>query len=707
MRNRGSNPAIWIFLSGLIFVSLCCPLLTFAQGQQPLVQIDFEQFSAPVNQFGGQASLTVGSATFISGGGFGGGLMRNQEFWSVDESNVFGTWFGVPESPQQPSDGCSGGLEIDFHEKVSNFSAVLLSTSQSLFGAVPATYTICDDQGGSQQITLPVGGGGTVSLPDSGIRRVNIFPTSLGGEYVFWAVDNVRFTPIPPVLLDPVDSGFLNGGSQVCGNLSLPACEAQMASGGVPITAIAADAACAPPPVNTCTGVTQAVVRIPANTVGETLNVTVQDENGNPCSGDDGVANDGGVFLLGDSPGSADCNVDVTAVGTPNNGAMAFVVYLSPVNYARGPQDYSSSSRAISLQIQSDDDPNYVLTANASVVRPPVVLVHGLWGAPGDWDRNGFAIPIAGVVTSKVDYSGPVQGVTATYPTYDQGTLNLNNIPTSALGLSYNAGTGAVNNSRNVDTQIRKSIKDFRQNNNAAAVTADVVAHSMGGDILRTIALKSGFQSNDTYGHGPIDKLITIGTPHLGSPLATNLLQDANKCVRQRLAKKGYPSMITVTTSAGVINGGVGDLEGDGFGTYGALSQALQDFYRVLPPFPMARVSATTDLNNLSSLDCTPLSGLTTCLAWWLRNFCSGSLAASLTSTGWITNFNQDNDAVVPLISQRDNRTSTIATLPGDIHSLGLATLNFTPPTELDPTFGALATVVNLLNEAPGGEDFQ
>ena len=157
-----------------------------------------------------------------------------------------------------------------------------------------------------------------------------------------------------------------------------------------------------------------------------------------------------------------------------------------------------------------------------------------------------------------IDYYYPLlQGVTATSPTYDSGYLDVNNIPTSALGLSYNAPL--------VDGQIRQGISDFRHINNAAAVTADVVAHSMGGDIVRTIALGSGFQNNETYGHGPIDKLITIGTPHLGSPLATDLLQDANKCVRQQLAKNGTPSFITVTTSAGPpINGGVGDLQGDG-----------------------------------------------------------------------------------------------------------------------------------------------
>ena len=50
----------------------------------------------------------------------------------------------------------------------------------------------------------------------------------------------------------------------------------------------------------------------------------------------------------------------------------------------------------------------------------------------------------------------------------------------------------------------------------------------MGGDIMRTVASLPTFLSADTYGVGPIDKLITIGTPHLGSPLAIQLLQEGD-----------------------------------------------------------------------------------------------------------------------------------------------------------------------------------
>jgi len=79
------------------------------------------------------------------------------------------------------------------------------------------------------------------------------------------------------------------------------------------------------------------------------LTVKVLDENG----GQETVQNEGGLFQLGGSPQSAQSTLtNVTAVNTPK-GPMAFVIYLSPMNYARNSDDYNWSSRLFSLQIKS------------------------------------------------------------------------------------------------------------------------------------------------------------------------------------------------------------------------------------------------------------------------------------------------------------------------------------------------------------------
>jgi esterase/lipase superfamily enzyme len=59
--------------------------------------------------------------------------------------------------------------------------------------------------------------------------------------------------------------------------------------------------------------------------------------------------------------------------------------------------------------------------------------------------------------------------------------VNVNNISANALGFSFNAPI--------VLKQIRQQISEFEQSQAVAAVQADVVAHSMGGDIVRTMVI--------------------------------------------------------------------------------------------------------------------------------------------------------------------------------------------------------------------------
>lgn len=638
-------------LFGLVLALLSSPLSAFAQGQQPTELIDFEDFSGPNIATTVSPPLQVLSATFS-----GGEILTGETFLPADLTSVYYTSYFC--------NGCLPTITIDFNQKVSNFSTLLLNGR-----TITVTYTIEDDQGGQQQITLVANfqnGAGTITLPDNNIRQVVI-----SGDADDWdfSVDNVQFTPSGPVLLDPVDSGFL-GGPQITTNTDL------LSQGGVTVQGVAAD------------GVTQAVVRIPANYSGESLSVSVRDDSGNQSN-----ATSGGLFLLGGSPQSERQTLNVTAVNTPN-GPMAFAVYLSPSNFARGSQDYTAATRTISLQVQSNDNPSYILTANATIFRPPVVLVHGLWGAPDNWQTF---IPVEHdpqrrFFVRKVDYfSQFVPGVTGTNPTYSALWLDPTRIRAHSMGFSYNYPS--------VDTQIRRFISDFKHSNNAASVQADVVAHSMGGDVVRTLAVEPGYANDATYGYGPIDKLITIGTPHLGSPLSTDLLQNENTCVRDLLAFGENPAFLTVTTNGSVINGAVGDLQGDGYGVY--LSNALLLFHGIQVPFAMARVSAIENANNLNGLNCL------ICLATVLRACSPDPLALSLTPELWPTIFGQDSDAVVPILSQLDGKPAYPNTLPGVVHSPGIIELSFNGPVELDGLSGVSTTVVNLLNEPPNGPDFQ
>lgn len=294
---RGSF-IIRTLLGNFIFVFFCSTLLSFAQAQQPMVVIDFKDFSAAFWPYRASPGLQVLSANFSGGVLISGLLPDFQNTFYVTASGC---------------DGCLPTITINFNQPVSNFSVLLMNATRS--GEI---YTINDDQGGQQQVILaPYGQPGevrTASLPESKIRQVTISGNGCFG------IDYVQFRPSGPVLLDPVDSGYLTG-PQVTTNTT------QLSQGGIIVQGAAAD------------GVTQAVVRIPANSPGESLSVAVQNEIGNQ----DTVVNDGGLFALGGSPQSAASALNVTAVDTPN-GPMAFVIYLSPLNFARPPQQYPNDS---------------------------------------------------------------------------------------------------------------------------------------------------------------------------------------------------------------------------------------------------------------------------------------------------------------------------------------------------------------------------
>jgi hypothetical protein len=243
------------------------------------------------------------------------------------------------------------------------------------------------------------------------------------------------------------------------------------------------------------------------------------------------------------------------------------------------------------------------------------------------------------------------------------------------------------------------AISEFRDALNVAAVRADVVAHSMGGDISRTLFLSpdGDFFANDTFGAGPINKLITIGTPHLGTPLATQILQDSNKCVRDLLASHQNISFTTVTIGGKTINGAVGDLQGDGRGA--GLSSALNNF-QSNQPFPTAYITGVMNTSNLTGIDCTFF-----CAVNLIRHKCSNDpLAKNLTSANWPAVFGQDSDAVVPLTSQLNSSTGVKIT--GVIHSGGMKSLDFNGPTELEKDSTIPSQVISLLNEKSNGTDF-
>lgn len=466
-------------------------------------------------------------------------------------------------------------------------------------------------------------------------------------------------------MLDPVPS--LLKGPMVTGNVNT------LASKGRAVQGVAADAA------------TEVVLRVPANSVGEQFTFTVYNDQGQQSTSS---AEDGGLGVIGGS-GFTESQLTVSAVNT-SKGPMAFAIYGVPVDFPRPEgQDSHETERFITLNTLEVDTG---LTSNTTVtiLRPPLVLIHGLWGSSASWDNFTPLINDTRFSILRANYSATIGPQIKSYkPSYPSWAVSsLQSAQQNSLGFAYNAPV--------VGKQMATFINQFKLGANqeslaVAAVQADIVAHSMGGDITRTFPQFKQFYNNDTFALGYVHKLITIGTPHWGSPLAIDLLNNNNECVRGILALSGSPSFSSVTFNNGTTaTGGVGDLQGDGFGN--DLSPALEKLQNPIPhPLPTALIQGLESQEQLDGLD-------SSSVAEYIRIFCFGDyLAEHLTSTGWPEVFNQQSDSIVPALSAADGLTD-FTVVNGVIHSASAELLGFGPPAELDAAGGIPGTVTDLLN---------
>ena len=464
-------------------------------------------------------------------------------------------------------------------------------------------------------------------------------------------------------LIDPVVAGLVSSSSVTTNTNTIAA-----ATTGV-VRGAAAD------------GTTQVILRVPASNAGQQFTVTVINDANSPSTS---VPNDGGVFALGGTPSSAASSLVVTAV-TTTAGAEAFAIYLAPVNFSRSSADNALTTRSVTLRVSSASV--VTGTAGVTVARPPVVLVHGLWGSAASF--NNFT-PLT---TDKLfdinyaTYNNAITGITSTTPSLS----STSGIEANSLGFAYNAPS--------VLAQINNFIAGYRASANVASVKADIVAHSMGGDVSRTMYLLSNFLTNTTfptYGAGPINKLITVATPHLGTPVAADLLASNNACVRNVLASDSDYALASITFSGQTADGAVGDLEGNGFGS--SLSTALSNL-KPSQPFKTAYIAGIATSTNLNGLSCI------FCTAELVRALCSGNpLAGDLTAAKWTTIYGQSNDTIVPIDSALNNLTGQ--QFSGVIHTAALETLDFKGPSVLDAASKISTEVINLLNEQPTGSDF-
>ena len=257
------------------------------------------------------------------------------------------------------------------------------------------------------------------------------------------------------------------------------------------------------------------------------------------------------------------------------------------------------------------------------VWQPPLLLVHGIWSDGQEWSglESYLAGRYASVGVTRVDYSAH-----ASEPFAGQKTQDLFHVWLSlAIAKARRSGT--------ISTRV------------------DVVGHSMGGLVTRAFADPASprYMSPGNYNQGNIYRLITVGTPHKGTPFANFVLPRLNRTADAGSAWAVFPSL-TLGALMRILDkdpsgGGLAALQTNSPSIL-ALPSTLR--YRAIRGVTISASAVGEGLNALlTSYDGIP---------------------ASLTQTSLDNLLLAGHDTVVPYLSQGDGAIATVD-IQGLVHS--------------------------------------
>ncbi|NNF58538.1 MAG: hypothetical protein HKN04_09870 [Rhodothermaceae bacterium] len=158
--------------------------------------------------------------------------------------------------------------------------------------------------------------------------------------------------------------------------------------------------------------------------------------------------------------------------------------YLSPASATERVVTFTASYQMPGATEVSEEEERVL------VYRPPVLFTHGMWSGPEAWSSI----------------------FTGTDPRFETFVADYS----SRSAENFDALGGVMR------SEIQR-VRDDLNSRGIAVTQVNVVAHSMGGLITRQYIGENrgaGFRRPDTFGQGDIYALITVGTPHYGSPIA-------------------------------------------------------------------------------------------------------------------------------------------------------------------------------------------
>lgn len=321
----------------------------------------------------------------------------------------------------------------------------------------------------------------------------------------------------------------------------------------------------------------------------------------------------------------------VTSTGPPDQGTINTQVITTQsagsfdygFSYYQAPDGYGDTTDNRQVQVQFAFAPNLgnsnttTIPGTLTIIRPPLVLIHGLWSSQSAWQPNIWNRPnSSSSVTSRADYS------------------------------STNASNFSVNYP-NVQGWVATGLQQARDLG-YAATQADVVGHSMGGLLTRLYSGSSQYMRNDNYNLGDIHRFITLDTPHNGASLANLIVSMyANSLIFRALGNAvGFVNALGFNGVPSIYQGAICDLSENSpalQGLTGGTSLTSQVITATGGPAgtPTGGPYETPLEQILTATTCFPLLPVCVPVHIFPQNVVNGF------------RFQQQNDAIVPLSSQQ------------------------------------------------------
>lgn len=225
------------------------------------------------------------------------------------------------------------------------------------------------------------------------------------------------------------------------------------------------------------------------------------------------IQNVGGVAPYADNflkhaPGTSVASLTVSTLWSINGAYYAVALFQAPVS-APVSQEQTYSAGVIASQNGSQ-----IASASVNLVLPPVILVHGLWGDATSLSHmqsylNGTGLWYRQYITP-ICYSK--------YLAFDARKDPLTDGKHPCEITSRNA----------LETEINSMLASL-DSDHVVGGRVDIIAHSMGGLVLRNYASQKGYASLRNRMLGQFHTVTTLNSPEIGSLLANFLIDNRDK----------------------------------------------------------------------------------------------------------------------------------------------------------------------------------